>query len=154
MTRRKAGSHPLSRTGRSDGHRVSFSSCESGRVGVFIVKALPERPNLDHLRRQAKDLLAAIRASHPDTSLATAQIMLARQYGLRSWPQLKAEVERRRELRSHREEAAMPTEHVPVRLRRDRAIPVSDAGGSHVGGMAAMVRKTLWDQPVLRIRTR
>jgi effector-binding domain-containing protein len=119
---------------------------------VFIVKALPEKPHLDHLRRQAKDLLAETRTSHPGTSLATAQTLLARQYGLRTWPELKAEVERRRERLFIREEFAMPTEHVPVRLRQDRAIQVSDTGGNHVGSMSAMVGKTLWDQPVLRIR--
>lgn len=129
-----------------------ISSCESGREWVFTVKALPERPNLDHLRQQAKDLLATIRSSHPETSLATAQTLLARQYGLRTWPELKAEVERRRERPSQVEELAMPAEQVPVRLRRGRAIPVSDPGGHHVGSMTTMVPKTLWDQHVLRIR--
>jgi effector-binding domain-containing protein len=119
---------------------------------VFTVKALPERPNLDHLRRQAKELLASIRASHPTTSLATAQAQLARQYGLRTWPELKAEVERRRARPSPEEEHAMSAEVVPVRLRPGRAIAVSDAGGHHVGSMTAMVPKTLWDQQVLRIR--
>ena len=116
------------------------------------MKALPERPNLDHLRQQAKDLLATIRASHPETSLATAQTLLARQYGLRTWPELKAEVDRRRERPSPEEEPAMPAERVPVRLRPGRAIPVNDADGHHVGSMTTMVPKTLWDQPVLRIR--
>jgi effector-binding domain-containing protein len=119
---------------------------------VFTVKALPERPHLGHLRQQAKDLLAKLRAAHPDTSLATAQTMLARRYGLRTWPELKAEVERRRERLTIREEFAMPTEEVPVRLRRGRAIPVIDAGDRHVGSMSTMVPKTLWDQQVLRVR--
>ena len=119
---------------------------------MFTVKALPEKPNLDHLRQQAKDLLAKIRASHPETPLATAQTLLGRQYGLRTWPKLKAEVERRRERPSISEELAMPTEEVPIRLRRGRAIPVSDADGHHVGSMTALVPKTLWDQQVLRIR--
>jgi effector-binding domain-containing protein len=123
-------------------------------VWVFTVKALPERPNLDHLRQQAKDLLATVRASHPDTSLAAAQTLLARQYGLRTWPDLKAEVERRRERPFPQEELAMPAEQVPVRLRPGRAIPVNDAGGRHVGSMTTMVLKTLWDQQVLRIRQR
>ena len=116
------------------------------------MKALPERPHLGHLRRQAKDLLAQLRAAHPETSLATAQTMLARQYGLRTWPELKADVERRRERLTIMEELAMPTEAVPVRLRKGRAIPVSDAGGRHVGSMSTMVPKTLWDQQVLRVR--
>jgi aminoglycoside phosphotransferase (APT) family kinase protein len=59
------------------------------------MKTLPDNPNLDHLRRQAKDLLAGLRDSHPDASLADAQASLAEQYGFRTWADLKAEVDRR-----------------------------------------------------------
>jgi len=59
------------------------------------MKTLPDNPNLDHLRRQAKDLLAGLRDSDPDASLATAQTSLAEQYGFRTWTDLKAEVDRR-----------------------------------------------------------
>ena len=59
------------------------------------MKTLPDNPNLDHLRRQAKDLLAGLRDSHPDASLADAQASLAEQYGFRTWTDLKAEVDRR-----------------------------------------------------------
>jgi Ser/Thr protein kinase RdoA (MazF antagonist) len=58
------------------------------------MKTLPDNPNLDHLRRQAKDLLAGLRDSDPETSLADAQALLAEQYGFRTWPDLKAEVDR------------------------------------------------------------
>lgn len=60
------------------------------------MKTLPDNPNLDHLRRQAKDLHAGLRDTAPATSLADAQASLARQYGFRTWPDLVAEVERRR----------------------------------------------------------
>jgi hypothetical protein len=50
---------------------------------------LPDRPNLRHLRNQAKDLLRAGRAP----SLADAQFQIARLYGFASWPKLKAHVE-------------------------------------------------------------
>ena len=50
---------------------------------------LPDRPNLRHLRDQAKDLLRAGRAA----SLADAQFQIARLYGFASWPKLKAHVE-------------------------------------------------------------
>jgi Phosphotransferase enzyme family len=60
------------------------------------VKTLPDRPNLDHLRRQAKDLLAGLRDSEPATSLAQAQTLLANQYGFHSWTELKSEVDRLR----------------------------------------------------------
>jgi Ser/Thr protein kinase RdoA (MazF antagonist) len=61
------------------------------------VRTLPDNPNLDHLRRQAKDLLAGLRDTDPAASLADAQASLARQYGFRGWTGLKAEVDRMRE---------------------------------------------------------
>jgi hypothetical protein len=60
------------------------------------MKTLPDNPNLDHLRSQAKDLLAGLRDSHPEASLADAQASLAGQYGFRTWTDLKVEVDRRR----------------------------------------------------------
>lgn len=65
----------------------------------------PVRPNLDQLKRQAKDLLRAIRRGDPsagaelqehhpgrvepaDAKLADAQLALACSYGLPSWPRL------------------------------------------------------------------
>jgi ankyrin repeat protein len=67
---------------------------------------LPEHPDLDHLRRQARDLLRAVRAGDADAlrrlepataqpTLAAAQLAVAREYGFASWPKLKAEVEAR-----------------------------------------------------------
>ena len=50
---------------------------------------LPERPNLRHLRDQAKDLVRTGAAS----TLADAQFQIARQYGLPSWPKLQQHVE-------------------------------------------------------------
>jgi hypothetical protein len=52
-------------------------------------RALPERPNLRHLKDQAKDLLKASGAA----SLTHAQFKIARQYGFESWPKLKAHVD-------------------------------------------------------------
>ena len=68
---------------------------------------LPGRPNLDQLRRQARELLRAavggepsalarIRAVSQRVSLSAAQLAVAREYGFASWPALHAEVERRR----------------------------------------------------------
>jgi hypothetical protein len=59
------------------------------------MRTLPDSPNLDHLRHQAKDLLAGLRGSNPSATLADAQALLAEQYGFRSWTDLKAEVDRR-----------------------------------------------------------
>ena len=71
---------------------------------------LPPRPHLDHLRRQARELLRAWRAQdpaawaraapyriEPPPKLTAAQLVVAREYGFASWPQLVAEVERRQD---------------------------------------------------------
>jgi hypothetical protein len=68
---------------------------------------LPDRPDLDQLRRQARELLRAavggdpaaiarIRVASDRTTLSAAQQALAREYGCRNWAALRAEVERRR----------------------------------------------------------
>lgn len=70
--------------------------------------SLPERPDLDQLRRQAKELRDAARSSDPtaaqrfarhdrfvqpgEASLAAAQLVIARELGFSSWPTLKAAV--------------------------------------------------------------
>jgi ankyrin repeat protein len=51
-------------------------------------RVLPDRPNLRHLKDQAKDLLNAGSLE----SLAAAQLQVARTYGFASWPKLKAHV--------------------------------------------------------------
>jgi hypothetical protein len=68
---------------------------------------LPSRPDLDQLRRQARELLRAavageqdsitrIRVVSPELTLSAAQLALAREYGFRSWPALRAAAEARR----------------------------------------------------------
>jgi ankyrin repeat protein len=69
------------------------------------IRGLPVRPDLEQLRHQAKDLLRAIRAGHPDAladlrafhpgrvdpstaTLADAQLTLARSYEASSWTRL------------------------------------------------------------------
>lgn len=52
-------------------------------------RPLPERPNLRHLKDQAKDLLKAGGAK----SITDAQFKIARLYGFASWPKLKAHVD-------------------------------------------------------------
>jgi ankyrin repeat protein len=50
---------------------------------------LPERPSLEQLRKQAKEL----RDSEHHPTLTSAQLALARHYGFASWPKLKLAVE-------------------------------------------------------------
>ncbi len=52
-------------------------------------RQLPDRPNLRHLKDQAKALLKAGKAA----SLSESQRMVARMYGFASWPRLKAHVD-------------------------------------------------------------
>jgi ankyrin repeat protein len=54
---------------------------------------LPDRPSLEQLRKQAKDLLRTRRATDPSAMLAAAQHALAREYGFDSWPKLVHHVE-------------------------------------------------------------
>jgi hypothetical protein len=56
-------------------------------------RQLPSRPNLEHLRKQAKALLETARGHDPSWQLADAQFALARDYGFSSWPALKAHFE-------------------------------------------------------------
>jgi ankyrin repeat protein len=58
-----------------------------------MAQALPARPNLDWLRKTAKDHLRELRAQDPARKLADAQFALARRYGFSSWRALKAHVD-------------------------------------------------------------
>jgi len=55
---------------------------------------LPPRPNLDWLRKTAKDRLTRLRGDDPSAKLAAAQLAVAREHGFASWRALKAHVER------------------------------------------------------------
>jgi len=75
----------------------------------FTPRRLPERPNLEQLRKQAKELLEGYHAGEPTSvaevrrferrpdpsafALNDAQRVLARSYGFASWPKLKAFVD-------------------------------------------------------------
>jgi ankyrin repeat protein len=56
-------------------------------------RALPDHPNLDWLRKQAKRLLDELRTADPAAQLADAQFDLAKSYGFSSWRALKAHVD-------------------------------------------------------------
>ena len=69
---------------------------------------LPERADLDQLRRQARELLRAAAAGEPEAlarlaavserrTLAAARLAVAREHGLSSWPALRSGVESRRQ---------------------------------------------------------
>src|SRR5829696_4386267 len=60
---------------------------------VMSEQSLPDSPNLDWLRKQAKRRLDALRKANPDAKLAAAQFDLAKEYGFSSWRALKAHVD-------------------------------------------------------------
>ena len=111
---------------------------------------LPARPDLDQLRRQARELYRAalsgdagalrrLRQVSGTVALPAAQLAIARAYGFASWPQLKAEVEHRRELKTE------------VEHRRARAAnPAGEAAGAGadqaVPGSAAVPPPKSWKQ--------
>jgi hypothetical protein len=47
--------------------------------------SLPDAPNLDRLRKQAKRRLDDLRKANPAAKLADAQFDMAKQYGFSSW---------------------------------------------------------------------
>jgi ankyrin repeat protein len=58
-----------------------------------MAQALPVNPNLDWLRKTARQRLAELRARQPDTRLHHAQLAVANDYGFRSWRALKAHID-------------------------------------------------------------
>jgi ankyrin repeat protein len=56
-------------------------------------RSLPDAPNLDWLRKQARRRLDALRETDPAAQLAEAQFDVAKQYGFSSWRALKAYVD-------------------------------------------------------------
>ena len=117
-------------------------------------RTLPPRPHLGHLKNEAKRLLRAFRADDPDTlerfrqlphavierrpqlALADAQLLLAREYGFASWPQLKAHVDALvAEQPPHTGAAQHPSkhqlsraQHERVREHGERIVAVAQAG--------------------------
>ena len=115
--------------------------------------SLPERPDLDQLRRRAKELRDAARRGdaaawerfarhHPSArqdavSLAAAQLVIARELGFSSWPRLKAAIDA--DAVSRREVSAFVTASVEGRLRQAsdifRADPsIAEPQPAHRGG--------------------
>ena len=58
-----------------------------------MTKALPPRPDIDWLKKSAKQRLTELRESDPGAKLHQAQLGIAREYGFTSWRALKAHVD-------------------------------------------------------------
>jgi Domain of unknown function (DUF3471) len=64
-------------------------------TGTIAARTLPAKPNLEHLKNEAKQRLERLRAATPSAKLAEAQHQIAREYGFAHWRELKADIERR-----------------------------------------------------------
>ena len=138
--------------------------------------ALPARPDLDQLRRQAKELRDAARAGDPaalsriaahapagvhaaPVTLAAAQLAIAREHGFASWPRLKAEAQARNAELSQRVEEFLVasvrdwTGRAARMLARDPWIATYDFRTAVILGDAARVRAMLDRDPALATRS-
>jgi uncharacterized protein (TIGR03067 family) len=66
--------------------------------GGTVATTLPSRPNLEHLRGQAKKLLVDLKKRNRAAKLADAQLKIARDGGFKSWSALAKHVEALRAL--------------------------------------------------------
>lgn len=113
---------------------------------------LPGRPNIDQLRRQARELLRAAAADDPAAvarirvvsqrvSLSAAQLAVAREHGFTSWPALHAEIERRLAKLRTSEEATLRTSEERAETRWSfggEALAIETAAGTlYPGGLVA-----------------
>lgn len=101
---------------------------------------LPDRPHLSQLRREARELLRAAAVGDPRAAarlcavservtLSAAQLAVAREYGCRSWPALRVEVERRRLL-------SEPTASPPLPAGEGHGLPDGREEWRSFGGTA------------------
>src|SRR5580692_7159739 len=122
---------------------------------------LPPKPNLEHLQKQAKQLLRRVQQDETTANLklADAQHTLARDYGFASWPKLKEHVDnlaREREpdemltaaiRASDAEKAAGVLERHP-QLRARINEPLADYGAGMQAMLAAVQRS---DRPTIDV---
>jgi hypothetical protein len=59
----------------------------------MMSRELPEFPNLEHLKKQAKARLRQLQQRDADAKLTEAQLAIAREYGFASWTRLKTHIE-------------------------------------------------------------
>ena len=121
---------------------------------------LPPHPDLDQLRRQAKDLLRAARRGDTDAVarlhavsdhliLDSAQLVLAREHGFPSWARLKTEVTRR-EIFDNVDVArlnALLAEHPELAVEPMRSWSDHPRGASPLGYVAMLrydTRRGIW----------
>ena len=161
---------------RHSGRRATTARARgAARKGAHMsqkppTRAMRENPDLDQLKRQAKELLEAYRASSPEAvaevtayhrtatpetfALHDAQFVLARSYGFESWPKLKAAVDGVTAARLHE---AVESGDLADRSRIAHAPPGDCRPGPRRNARAAHGRpeaRSRDDQPAAGIRSR
>lgn len=122
---------------------------------------LPDHPDLDQLRRQARELhraagrgeadpLRRLRHLSDKVTLSTAQLTLAREYGFPSWRRLRDEVERRRVLASDPARSAPPP--APAQPESGREVTERSARllADHPADPDELIAGQYADRPALR----
>ena len=111
--------------------------------------SLPDSPDLDWLRKQAKRRLRELRQANPGARLADAQLALAKEHGFPSWRALKAHVDSltidgrlfeaaRERRRRHPGRAARRAPRQAARARRSRTSGRCCTLAAHDGHLAAV----------------
>jgi ankyrin repeat protein len=90
----------------------------------MMSRELPAKPNLEHLKNQAKDLLRDLQQHDPAAKLSDALHAVAREYGFTSWPKLKEHVESLTRILT-------PPEMLTAAIRASDAARVARVLGAH-----------------------
>ena len=116
--------------------------------------SLPERPNLEYLKKLAKDRLPDLRRVNPAARLANAQLAVAREHGFASWRALRATLHRRQPPPS------WPAETVQTLFdaiksgdeNTTRTMLTADSRLANAGdadGSTALLHAAEWNQPAM-----
>jgi hypothetical protein len=110
-----------------------------------VTRPLPDRPNLRHLKDQAKDLLKARGAE----SLTDAQFKVARAYGFASWPKLKAHVDSLEEIGQLKQAIdSNDLERVKIFMTRNPALHRAPLGYGKNGPLTWVAEcRVPWESP-------
>jgi ankyrin repeat protein len=156
----------------SSGLFLGLSSGPQAGEGDAMFASLPEHPDIDQLRRRAKELRDDARRGEPaamqrfarqrrsaapgSVSLAAAQLVIARELGFPSWPQLKAAIDADADVRAGVNDFVAASVDGRMRkacdiLRADPGIAGRSLRAATVLGDVAAVRQRLAAEPAAAV---